>query len=45
VIYFETRFGNKSELGIRAKEYIDKGNLVPDEITINMLKKKLESAE
>ena len=32
---------NATELGKKAQEYIDKGNLVPDEITINMLKGKI----
>jgi adenylate kinase len=40
---FRNEIKNQSDLGIRAKAFIDKGNLVPDEITINMLKKKLES--
>jgi adenylate kinase len=40
---FRHEIKNKTELGIRAKNYIDKGDLVPDEITIDMLKKKLES--
>ncbi len=34
---------DQSELGKIAKSYIDKGELVPDEIIINMLDKKLES--
>ena len=40
---FRHEIGNKTELGLKAKAYIDKGDLVPDEITINMLRKKLES--
>lgn len=32
-----------SELGLKAKSYMDKGDLVPDEITIGLLKNKLES--
>lgn len=39
---FRNEISNQTELGIQAKKFMDKGNLVPDEITINMLKKKLE---
>ena len=31
----------KTELGIRAKEYMSNGELVPDELILNMMKKKL----
>ena len=34
-----------SELGILAKSYSDKGNLVPDEVTINMLKAEVAKHE
>lgn len=34
---------SKSELGIEAKTFIDKGELVPDELVINMLKEELEN--
>lgn len=40
---FRYEIGNKTELGLRAKRYIDKGDLVPDDITVGMLKNKLES--
>jgi len=40
---FRTAIGNKTELGLRAKTFIDKGNLVPDEIAVGMLKKRLLS--
>jgi len=40
---FRNEIGNKTELGLRAKQYIDKGDLVPDDITVGMLKNKLES--
>ena len=33
----------KSELGIRAKELMDRGDLVPDEVVIGMIKSKLEA--
>ena len=38
---FREEIKNETELGKKAQEYIDKGNLVPDEITINMLKGKI----
>lgn len=31
----------KTELGMKAKEYMDSGNLVPDELVINLLKEKI----
>jgi adenylate kinase len=34
---FRFNIKNNTELGQLAKSYIDKGNLVPDEVTINML--------
>lgn len=38
---FRSEIGNKTRLGLEAKSYMDKGALVPDEVTINMLKKKV----
>ena len=38
---FRKNIGEQTELGIKAKEYIDKGLLVPDDITINMIKDRL----
>ncbi len=35
---FRFNIKNETELGILAKKYIDEGELVPDEVTINMLK-------
>jgi adenylate kinase len=35
---FRFNIKNETELGLLAKSYIDNGNLVPDEVTINMLK-------
>lgn len=35
----------QSELGTSAKGYMDRGELVPDELVINILKKALYSAE
>ena len=34
---FRANIKNQTELGMKAKEYMDKGALVPDEITIGML--------
>ena len=36
---------NETELGKVAKEYIEKGQLVPDELIVNMLAKVLDSKE
>ena len=38
---FREEIKNETELGKKAQEYINKGMLVPDEITINMLKGKI----
>ncbi len=40
---FRYEIGNKTELGILAKSYMDKGQLVPDTVTIGMLKNKLNA--
>jgi len=39
---FRFNIKNQTELGILAKSYMDEGNLVPDEVTINMLKAEVE---
>lgn len=36
---------NETELGKEAKQYMDKGELVPDKVTIKMLKERLESKD
>lgn len=38
---FRYNMKNDTPLGIEAKSYIEKGNLVPDSVTINMLKAKV----
>lgn len=38
---FRENIGNKTELGVLAKSYIDKGQLVPDEVTLAMVEKRL----
>ena len=39
---FRKNMSNKTDLGILAKGYMEKGELVPDEVTVNMLKEELE---
>ncbi|MFA5479465.1 MAG: adenylate kinase [Candidatus Muiribacteriota bacterium] len=36
---------NATELGLQAKEYMENGNLVPDELVINMILKRIDKAE
>lgn len=40
---FRYEMGNNTPLGIKAKEYMAKGELVPDEVTIGMLRNKVEA--
>ncbi|PKR80060.1 adenylate kinase [Brumimicrobium salinarum] len=39
---FRANIKNETELGQLAKSYIDKGQLVPDEVTIDMLKSEVD---
>ena len=39
---FRFNIKNETALGQLAKSYMDKGNLVPDEVTINMLEAEVE---
>ncbi len=39
---FRYELGNNTPLGQKARSYMDKGHLVPDEITIAMLKRKMD---
>lgn len=39
---FRENLKNETELGKEAKTYMDKGELVPDEITVRMLEKRME---
>ncbi len=41
---FRYEMGNNTPLGLKAKEYMNQGQLVPDEITIAMLKNKVLSS-
>ncbi len=40
---FRSEITGKTALGMEAKAYMDKGELVPDSVTINMLKLKMQS--
>jgi adenylate kinase len=40
---FRSEISNKTELGLAAKKYMDEGKLVPDDVTIGMLAKFLDS--
>ena len=40
---FRYEMGNNTPLGIQAKSFIARGELVPDEITIGMLRNKVEA--
>ncbi len=40
---FRYEMGNNTPLGLEARSYISKGDLVPDEVTIGMLKNKVNS--
>ncbi|MBQ9420141.1 MAG: adenylate kinase [Lachnospiraceae bacterium] len=42
---FRANIKNQTELGMKAKEYMDKGALVPDEITIGMLLDRIAESD
>ncbi len=42
---FRYNISNETPLGIKAKEYMDKGELVPDELTIDLLWDKFDTIE
>ncbi|MDT0689207.1 adenylate kinase [Salegentibacter sp. F188] len=42
---FRYNIKNETELGLSAKSYMDKGQLVPDQVTIDMLKAEVEANE
>jgi len=42
---FRYNIANKTPLGIKAKEYIDQGNLVPDELTISIVVDRLKEPD
>ena len=39
---FRYNIQNETDLGLLAKSYMDKGHLVPDEVTTNMLRQELK---
>lgn len=41
---FRYEMGNDTPLGLEAKSYINKGELVPDSVTIGMLKNKVDNS-
>lgn len=38
---FRSAIANKTELGVLAKQYMDEGKLVPDELTIGLVKERI----
>jgi len=40
---FRYEIENKTEMGLKAKAFMDKGNLVPDEVTVGMLENKVDA--
>jgi adenylate kinase len=42
---FRSAMGKGTELGLKAKEYMAKGELVPDEITINMVLERISAPD
>ena len=44
-VIFRDNIKNKTELGNKAKDFIDRGDLVPDAITVPMILKRLQEAD
>lgn len=42
---FREALKNKTEVGLKAKEYMDKGELVPDDVTIGIVKERLKQED
>ena len=42
---FRKNISEETPLGIEAKQYMDNGQLVPDEVTINMVKDRLQDSD
>lgn len=42
---FRENVRNKTELGVLAQAYMDRGELVPDDVTISMIRKRLSAAD
>jgi adenylate kinase len=42
---FRYNVANNTDLGVKAKEYMDRGDLVPDEVTVAMVRDRLAEAD
>ena len=42
---FRKNISEETPVGIEAKQYMDNGQLVPDEVTINMVKDRLQDSD
>lgn len=42
---FREAMANKTEMGLKAKEFIDKGDLVPDDVTVGIVKERLSQPD
>lgn len=42
---FRDHVGNETELGLKAKEYMDRGDLVPDEVVIDMVDDRISQPD
>lgn len=42
---FRFNVANNTDLGVKAKEYMDRGDLVPDEVTVAMVRDRLSEAD
>jgi len=42
---FRENINNQTKLGKKAKEYIDQGHLVPDKLTVELIKERLNQAD
>lgn len=42
---FRKAMAESTELGLRAKAYIERGDLVPDEVTVGMVRERLEKSD
>lgn len=42
---FREAIANNTQLGVLAKQYMDKGNLVPDEVTVGLVKERIAKSD
>ena len=42
---FREAMANETEMGLKAKEFIDKGDLVPDDVTVGIVKERLSQPD